>query len=83
MNVVLAEGYSIKSDTLQYELHVGGTTYYYRSLEDALTRGVELIRKDKTQAFTGDVERYTAEIIKVNKEIYDEILRNLNERGVL
>lgn len=83
MNVVLADGYTIKSDTLQYELHVGGTTYYFRSLEDVLQRGIELIRKEKTQAFTGDVERYTAEIIRVNREIYNEVLKNLNERGVL
>lgn len=84
MKVQLADGYILTSDTVQYELHVGAnTTFYFRSLEDALNRSIELIRKDKTSAFTGDVERYLTEINKANNEIFGMVLKNLNERGVL
>lgn len=82
MEVILMDGCTLKSDNLQYVLIVGTTTYYYRSLTDALSRAIELVRKDKTSAFTGDLERYTDLIIKSNAEILETILKNINESEV-
>ena len=68
MNIELTDGFLLTADATNYELHHGSITYYYRNITDALDRYLELVRKDRTQKYDGNIDKYVEEIKKVNME---------------
>lgn len=83
MKVILDSNFSIEVIPLNYVLienrvsrkgNEGEVNRYFKDMESALARYLDLTRKEKTADFEGDARKYIEEIKRINAETLDKLI---------
>lgn len=74
MNFKLSEEYTLKGDTLNYELTDGRVSYFFRTLNEAIDRFLEINRRDKLKHIDGDVECLLTAVKQINTDTLNKLL---------
>lgn len=81
MNVKLSDEYTLKCDPLNYELSDGRVSLFFRTLNEAIERFLELNRRDKLKRVDGNTEDMLKAVTQINIEAVENVkkcLQNIN-----